>query len=151
MKRFHFPLRPLAKLRAHFELNAREAFAAAVRASEVSDAEFTHVSARVTALETLVVAGRQGTFSAASEARNISAYRGELASEAVAAKARQAARTAMENRRQDYIAAHQRLEVVKRLEEKARTAHRLEANREEQAEFDDLAGRRAARKTVLFS
>ena len=36
--------------------------------------------------------------------------------------------------------------MVKRLEEKARTAHRQAANREEQAEFDDFAGRAAHRK-----
>jgi flagellar protein FliJ len=151
MKRFHFSLRPLARLRAHFELSAREAFAAAVHTSEVSDAEFATVSARVAKLEAVVIAGRQGSFSAASEARNLGAYRGELALEAVAEKSRQAARAAMERRRAEYIEAHQRLEVVKRLEAKAHTAHRLEVNREEQAEFDDLAGRRAARKTISFS
>lgn len=151
MKRFHFTLRPVARLRAHFELSAREAFAAAVRASEASEAEFTKTSARVTQLEAAVIAGRQGSFSAASEARNLGAYRAELMLEAAAEKARQAARAAMERRRAEYIAAHQRLEVVKRLEDKARTAHRLEVNREEQAEFDDRSGRRATSQTLSFS
>ena len=151
MKRFHFPLRPLAKLRAHYELSAREAFAAAVRVQTKADEELARASARVGHVETVLVAGRQRSFSGPAEAQNLVAYRSELAAEAVAEKARRAAREAMEQRRAEYIAAHQRLKVVERLEAKAHSLHRFETNREEQAEFDDLAGRRAARKTVSFS
>lgn len=151
MKRFHFNLRPVARLRAHFELSAREAFAAAVRSAEASQAELAAASARVAKLEAIVIAGRQGSFSAASEARNLGAYRSELAVEVAAEKSLHAARALMERRRAEYLEAHRRLEIVQRLEDKARLAHRLEVNREEQAEFDDLAGRRAARETVTFS
>ena len=148
MKRFQFPLRSLARLRAHYELSAREAFAGSVRVHANSEAELAKARERVTELEKILIGGRQGSFSAANEALNLGAYRGEQAAEAVAVKHRQAARVLMEQRRAEYIAAHQRLEVVERLEEKARAAYRLEVNREEQAEFDDLAGRRAARKTA---
>ncbi|MEO7414725.1 MAG: flagellar export protein FliJ [Opitutaceae bacterium] len=148
MKRFQFPLRSLARLRAHYELSAREAFAGAVLAHTHSEAEVAKASARVTELEAVVIAGRRGSFSAASETLNLGAYRSEQAGEATAVKNRHAARVQMERRRAEYIAAHQRLEVVKRLEERAHAAYRLDVNREEQAEFDDLAGRRAARKTV---
>lgn len=151
MKRFHFPLRPVAKLRAHLELKAREQFAGAMQAHAAAVAEFRRVSTRVGQLEAAVVAGRQGNFSAAAEARNLQAYRGELASEALANKAQQAAQATAERRRAEYLEAHQRLSVVERLEEKAHAVYRLEVNREEQAEFDDLAGQRAARKTVSSS
>lgn len=149
MKRFHFPLRPLAKLRAHLELNAREAFGASVRAHAAAQQQLALAGERVSRLEALVVAGRQGSFSAAGEAQNLEAYRGELALESAAANARLEAAKAMERRRAEYLEAHRRLEVVERLEEKARTAHRLAMNREEQAEFDDLASRRAARKSTF--
>jgi flagellar FliJ protein len=149
VKRFHFPLRPLAKLRAHLELNAREAFGASVRAHAAAQEQLVRAGERVSHLEGLVIAGRQGSFSAAGEAQNLGAYRGELALESAAASARVEAAKAMERRRAEYIEAHRRLEVVERLEEKARTAHRLAMNREEQAEFDDLASRRAARKSTF--
>lgn len=147
MKRFQFPLRSLARLRAHYELSAREAFAGAVRMHTNAEAELANASARVTELEKVLIAGRQGSFSAANETLNLGAYRGEQAAEVAAAQQRQSARMHLEQRRAEYLAAHQRLEVVQRLEERAHLAYRLEVNREAQAEFDDLAGRRAARKT----
>ena len=42
----------------------------------------------------------------------------------------------------EYLAAHRDLEIVERLEAKARVAHRHENERAEQAEADDFAGRR---------
>jgi flagellar export protein FliJ len=151
MKRFQFPLRPLAKLRAHFELSAREAFAAAVQVQASAEAELSRAKARVLQLEKVVIAGRQRSFSGAGEALNLRAYRGELGAEAVAQKGAETAKIQMEQRRAEYIEAHRRLEVVKRLEQKAHASHRLELNREEQAEFDDLAGRRAAQKAPSLS
>jgi flagellar export protein FliJ len=55
----------------------------------------------------------------------------------------------MQQRRADYIEAHRELELVKRIEEKTRARHRLACDREEQAEFDDLAGRRAAGRATV--
>jgi flagellar export protein FliJ len=149
MKRFHFPLRPVARLRAHYEVRAREAFAAAVSVLAQSEEELARASVRVVQLEAAVVAGRRDHFSAAGEAQNLGAYRHELGAEAVAEKGKTAAQAAMEQRRLEYIEAHHRLEVMRRLEERAVAAHRLELNREEQAEFDDLAGQRAARKSLF--
>lgn len=151
MKRFHFSLLPVARLRAHYESRAREAFAAAVGVCAESEQKLARASARVVALETAVIAGREKLFSAAGEAQNLGAYRDELGVEAQAAKAKMAAQAAMEQRRQEYIDAHRRAEAMRRLEEKARAAHQLDLNREEQAEFDDLAGRRSARKTISNS
>jgi flagellar export protein FliJ len=54
----------------------------------------------------------------------------------------------MQVRRMEYVEAHRRLEVVRRLEEKARAVHRYEMGREEQAEFDDLATRRFVRQSL---
>ena len=59
-----------------------------------------------------------------------------------------AACVAMIDRRSFYINAHRRLEIVRKLEAKALTAHREAAQRHEQAEFDDFAGRSAFRKLL---
>jgi flagellar protein FliJ len=150
MKRFRFPLRPVAVLRAHRELRAREAFAASVHIYVKAEEELVRTRERVAKFEATLFAGRHGHFNAAEEGHALAAYRQECDVEATSERAVFSAREQMQQRRADYIDAHRRLEVVRRLEEKARTTHRLEANRSEQAEFDDLAGCRAARKT-LFS
>jgi flagellar FliJ protein len=149
MKRFRFSLRSVAVLRAHRELRAREAFGAAVQAFVESEQAVAAVRARVAAFEAELAAGRRTKFSAAEEARALTVYREECAAERRADEALAAARTLMGQRRAEYLEAHRRLEVVKRLEEKARLLHRLGQQREEQTEFDELAGRRHARRSSL--
>ena len=151
MKRFRFPLRPVAVLRAHREMRAREAFAASVHAYVKSEEELATTRARVAQFEAALFAGRSGRFSAADEAQSLAAYRAECSAEAESERLMITARAAMQQRRIEYLDAHRKVEVVKRLEEKSRTAHRLAGNREEQAEFDDFAGRRVASRRTLFS
>jgi flagellar FliJ protein len=143
MKRFIFNLRPLSLLRAHRESRARDLFAAAVRARVKSEEELARTRARVAEFEAALFAGRRERFAAAAEALSLAAYRRESALEVTAERAVLAARAEMGRCRADYLEAHRKLEVVQRLEEKARAAHRLAASRAEQAEFDDFAGRRA--------
>jgi flagellar FliJ protein len=147
MKRFRFTLRPVAVLRAHRELRAREAFGTAVHAYVKSEQDLAATRERVARFESAMAAGRQKRFSAAEEAHALAAYRQECALEFHAERAMLSARSAMNQARADYLEAHRKLEVVKRLEVKAREAHRLETNREEQAEFDDFASRRASRRS----
>jgi len=142
MKRFSFPLRPVALLRAHREARAREAFAGAVQALAQAEAAHTAARARLAALEATLTAARAGRFHAAAEADRLVAHRRECAVEAELARASAAARTVMEQRRAEAIEAYRQLEVVRRLETKARTDHRLAHGREEQAAFDELAARR---------
>jgi flagellar protein FliJ len=151
MKAFRFSLRPVSVLRAHRELRAREAFAAAVHAYMQSDEELAATCARVAQFEAALCEGRGAHFSASEQARALAAYRRERLAEAEAESARQSAHQAMQQRRADYLEAHRKLEVVRRLEEKARGAHRLAAGREEQAGYDELAARRCgARRPTLF-
>jgi flagellar protein FliJ len=151
MKRFRFPLRPVAVLRAHRESRAREAFAAAVHAYVQAEENLAAVRARVARFEATLFAGRRTRFNAAEEAHSLASYRRECAAEAEAERATFAARAAMDQRRAEYVEAHRKLEVVHRLEAKARAAHSHAAGRAEQAEFDDFASRRAARHEPLFS
>lgn len=148
MKRFRFPLRPVAILRAHQELLAREAFAAAVQAFVRAEEELAATRRRVRQLESDLTASREGKFTGPDVARALMAYRAECTAETQAEQAVAAAQQAMQERRVEYVDAHRRLEVIKRLEEKARATHRYETGREEQAEFDDFATRRFARRSL---
>ena len=142
MKRFRFSLHPVAVLRSHREARAREAFSASVHAYLLTDQALAATRRRVAEFEAALAAGRTGRFSAAAAAGSLAVLRRECAAEAEAERAVVLARAEMQARRTDYLAAHRQLEVVKRLEEKARGSHRLAVNRAEQAEFDDYSGRR---------
>ena len=148
MKRFRFPLRPVAILRAHKEMIAREAFALSVQAYVKAEEQLATARSRLRSLESELTTGRTRQFDAAAEARALAAYRDECDVEAEADKAMRSAQDLMQQRRLQYLEAHRRVEVVKRLEEKARQAHRHETNREEQAEFDDFATRRFSRRSL---
>lgn len=148
MKRFRFSLRPVAVLRAHREMRAREAFGASVNAYVKSEEELAGVRRRVAQFEAALFAGRRERFSAAEEAHTLAGYRRECAAEVEAERATNAARDAMQKRRVEYLEAHRKLEVVHRLEAKAKTAHQLAVNREEQADYDDFAGRQASRRKL---
>jgi flagellar FliJ protein len=146
MKRFRFPLRPVVVLRAHRELRAREAFGLATREVAAAEAELAKAQTRVAAFGATLAAGRQVAFSASAEANSLAGYRRECA---VATKAERGVATAnglLQQRRAEYFEAHRQLDIVERLEVKARAAHQIEMNRHEQAELDDLAGRQASRR-----
>lgn len=145
MKRFRFPLQAVAVLRAHRELRAQEAFGHAVQALQRAEAEHAAVQRRVAQLERALSANRQGTFSASEQMQALAAYRQERVVELSSEKAVASAQNLVNQRRAEYLEAHRNVEVVKRLEQKARAAHQLECNREEQAAFDDFAVRRSSR------
>ena len=151
MKRFRFPLQPVAVLRAHRESRAREAFAFAVHGYVEAEAVLQSTRQRVAQFEAALFAGRAGSFNAAEESHNLAGYRREAAAEVADERTMTASLDRMNQRRAEYIEAHRQLEVVSRLEVKARSAHRLATNREEQAEFDDYANRRANRHEPLVS
>lgn len=145
MKRFRFALRPVAVLRAHRDSRAREAFASAVHLYVQAEEDLNRTRVRMRALEGALFAGRQQTFRAAEAALLFSDYQRECESEAEADRRVNAARDEMHRRRDEYLEAHRQLEVVQRLEEKARAKHRHEADKEEQAEADDFASHRRIR------
>jgi len=151
MKRFHFSLRPVATLRSHRKAQAREAFAASIQVFIHAEESLALMRSRVAMFETAIHAGRRDRFSGAGEAEALAAYRHECAAEAAAERELAAAREAMERRRAEYLEAHRQVEVLQRLEDKARAAHRQEVSREEQAAFDEFAGQRRARSQPALS
>jgi flagellar FliJ protein len=150
MKRFRFPLRPVAVIRAHRELRAREQFAAAVHAFVVAEEELAAARVRQARLEAALFSGRSQTYRAAEAALLLADYRRDCAAEVAAERRVITARDEMQKSRAAYVEAHRQLEVVHRLEDTARLAHRRTCEREEQAEFDDRAGR-SHRKPAFLS
>lgn len=147
MKKFRFPLRPVAVLRAHQELRAKEAFAASVHACTRAEQELATTRTRLKQFEAALTQGRADTFSPTDEAQSLAAYRHECGVEAETEKALRKAQEIVQQKRNEYVEAHRRVEIVSRIEVKARTAHRLEVQREEQAEFDDFASRSVSRRS----
>ncbi len=148
MKRFHFSLRPVSVLRAHRQALAREAFAASIQAFSKAEEALELQRSRVALFESALQAGRRERFSPGREAEALAAYRQERAAETAAERELAGARTRMERRRAEYLEAHRQLDVLHRLEDKARTAHRHEVAREEQAAFDEFAGRQHHARTL---
>ncbi len=151
MKRFRFPLRPVAVLRAHRESRAREVFATAVHDYVQAAAALESTRRRVADFEAALFAHREGRFQAAEEAHNLAGYRREAAEEVAAERALFAANATMAQRRNDYLEAHRQLEVVHRLEAKARSHYRIALGREEQAEFDDFSLRHARHRGTTIA
>ena len=148
MKRFRFPLRPVAVLRAHHQARAREAFAAAVHAYVEAEERLASLRAQLRHLEEVMRDGRRASFRAADEQSFWSAYRLVCASELKEERALIEARAVMEDRRQKYLEAHRAVKVIEKLEHKARTSYRLETDRAAQIELDELAGFRVARRVA---
>ena len=149
MKRFHFPLRPVAVIRAHKEMRAREAFAVSVHAYVKTEERLAVTRARVADFERLLFAGRSGRFQAADAAALFRVYRMECHAELETEREVVAAKDTMNLRRNEYVEANRQLKIIHRLEEKARDKNRLENARMEQNELDEFAGYRASRRPVL--
>jgi flagellar FliJ protein len=146
MKRFRFPLRPVAVLRAHRQARAREAFAASVHVYVEAEEHLATIRAQQRELEAIMHDGRRATFRAADEVSFWSAYRRVCEDEVKSERTVIEARTLMEERREQYLEAHRAVKVVDKLEQKARTVYRQEVDRESQNELDEMAGFRVARR-----
>lgn len=146
MKKFRFPLRPVAILRSHLELRAREAFAKAVHLYVEAEERLGSIRRHMAELESILFTDRRGSFDAATAASFFRAYRQECTREIVAEREAIAARAAMQAARAAYLEANRKVKVISRLEDKARSTHRRAADRAEQAELDELASHRATRR-----
>ena len=96
MKRFTFPLRPVAVLRAHRELRAREALGAAIQAATVAEDRASAASVRVRDLALAICGRRRAAAAVRDEIALTQSYRRECAAELEAHKQLTAARTLVE-------------------------------------------------------
>ena len=145
MKKFRFPLRPVAVLRAHAEQKAREIFAGAVHAYVATEENRLAATRRVAEIGAELSASREGTYAAEEAAMLYRAYRNECEEEMRQQRLLIEARDLMTRRRVEYLEANRRLRVVERLEEQSRTRHRTAGLAAEQAESDELTAGRAGR------
>ena len=149
MKRFLFPLKPVAIMRAHEELRAREALAASIRAYTQAAENLVAARARVAELEAIIALSRRERMRASDQAAFHHAYRRECAAEMESQRRLLAARAAVEKCREGFLEANRRVKTVERLEQRARAAYRLDSLRAEQSGIDEIAGRRSVQRGIL--
>jgi flagellar export protein FliJ len=149
MKRFRFPLRPVSVVRAHNEARAREKFAAAVHDYVGCEQELARIRGRIADLNSALFESRGERFDAGGQATYLADFRHESAAEIPAERAVIAARAEMERCRADYVENRREMEAINRIEERSRAAYRAAVLRGEQAEFDELSGHRAARRSAV--
>lgn len=145
MKRFCFPLKSVATVRALREQQAREAFAATVRAVNDAEAALARARARVVEIEEVLRTGRAQAFRAGEHAEFIAAYRQELVLEQKAIDAVVQARARMETARTGWLETRRNLQAIDNLQARARRRHQVESERAEQVALDEHAALRALR------
>jgi flagellar export protein FliJ len=149
MKKFVFSLKSVAILRAHREHAAREALAAANRVCTALELRLNAARMCLNEMEQLRSAGRSGCFRPADDVAFFHAYRLQWAAESDLRKQLTAAVAQADKRRDACVEANREVKAIDRLEATALAAHRAHAGRVEQAEFDEHAGRRAARRKPI--
>ena len=137
MKKFTFPLQPVATLRNLQEMRASEAFAGANRRVEACGAALADQQLRVAQfVESLIVCRTTGV-AGPTQAAFMQAYRAELDQEKTATHELEQARQAQEAARQRWIEAHLQVRLVEKLRGKARERFQTELFRFEQRQLDD--------------
>ncbi|HEY1764004.1 MAG TPA: flagellar export protein FliJ [Opitutaceae bacterium] len=149
MKKYAFPLRSVAILRAHREHAAREALAAANRVCSALEIRLNAARLCLNEMEQLRSAGRSGCFRPADDVAFFHAYRQQWATESDLCQQLADAVAQADKRRDACVEANREVKAIERLEATAIAAHRAQIGRAEQAEFDEHAGRRAARRKPL--
>ena len=149
MKRFRFPLRSVAILRSHKEAVARDRLAAAIRMCAAVEVRLDEARMRLLQMEQLRSVERSGRFRPADEISFFHAYRRECATEAEVTKQLAAAVTEVDAQRGACVEANRAVKAIERLEESSFEAYRAGAFRSEQAESDELAGRRVGRRMPI--
>jgi flagellar export protein FliJ len=142
MKRFRFPLHPIAVIRAHAELRARENLAAALRECAAAESHLHSWQLRLVETEMRLTGHRVGRFNGTDVASQLKAYRADCVARDDAVAALREARSEMQKRRGEYVEANRALKAIEKAEAHAREAHRAENAHLEQAEIDEFAGRR---------
>ncbi len=137
MKKFHFPLEPVATLRNLQEMRASEAFAVTNRRVAECGEQLDRQQLRVAQFVEAVIDQRSTGLPAAMQASFLHAYRRELDQEAEVGRALEQARTEQEKARQHWIDAHLQVRLVDKLRLRARERFRAELIRFEQRQLDD--------------
>ena len=145
MKRFRFRLESVRAIRALAERSARERFGLAQQHLAATEAALRAAQLRRVELAEAINAARSGCFRPGEQSSSLSALTLARQAELDATRRRDEATTARERAREDWLAHRRRLQVIERLEEHARLAHREALDKAEQATLDELSSIAAAR------
>lgn len=151
MKRFRFRLESVLSLRAVAELAERERFGVAQRELAAAlDARRLAAERRDT-LARSIAESVAGTFRPAEHSASLRALDLARQAELEAARRAEQATTARDRARETWLAARSRLQVIERLQTRARDAHREAAEKAEQTLLDELASLASARASLPFA
>lgn len=148
MKKFRFPLKSLATVREARELQAREAFSAAVNAAAVAEQRLRSVRQRLTELERVMLGERSTLFRPADQSAFLYSHELEVRREREARDALAEAQAVVEQRRKDWMLSRRDLRLIEKLESKARASHQRELERELQLQLDDRTNALVSRSTA---
>jgi flagellar export protein FliJ len=151
MKRFRFALQSVATLRELRELRARESLAAAIRVCEQAELALADARGRRELIEDLVRSGRAFTQRAAEHVAFLRALRLAAADEMTARRNVEQAHSVRDQRLAEYYEASRAVKVMDNLETRARAAHRLATEHEEQTVLDERSSVAAARAHRFLS
>lgn len=145
MKRFRFRLESVRALRALAERSARERFGLAQQRLAAAAAALRAAELRRVELAEALSAARAGCFRPGEQTAGLFALGLARQAELDAARLRDEATAARDLAREEWLAHRRRLQVIERLEERARLAHREAMEKAEQATLDELSSLAAAR------
>jgi len=145
MKRFRFRLEAVRTLREVAERGQREAFGVAQQ--RLAAAELAAQAAATARRELFerVAGTRTGVFFPSEQTAGLEALRRAEKRETDAARVVKEAAEARDQARERWLEARRALQVMERLEEKARAEHREAADKAEQTVLDELASISALR------
>lgn len=143
MKKFRFNLQTVVMLRDHRERLAKEILASYIAAHQRTVDQHRAATAHLAEASASVQSSRAGAFNPGEQAHLILGLRAAGESERAAADEVTKAAAEVSKWRDSYVVAHRNVEVIRKLETKARAHHRYESERETQNTYDDFAARRA--------
>lgn len=149
MKRFRFHLESVKTVRSLGEQRAREIFAAELRNLVTADMVLRDARAWREALVEETGGSRAQTFRTGDQTAAIEALASAVATEKNAVKRRELADAALAEARSRWLGCRRELEVIHRLEARARELHREAAEKAEQAILDEHATLNHARLAAL--
>jgi flagellar protein FliJ len=149
MKRFRFNLEAVLSIRAVTERRAREHFGFAQAKVAEANQHLDQARYQRAALGEALATSRANHFRAVDQAGGMAALRLAERSELEATRLLNEAETARTRIREEWLLARRGLQVIERLEVRARQAHRLAADKLEQTLLDELGSMAAARVAHL--
>lgn len=145
MKRFRFRLESVRGLRDLAERRERERFGLAQQKAAAAFEAVRVARERRAGIALSLASSHLGSFRAVDRVGGMAALRIAERGEAEAVRLLSEAEAARDRAREEWLAARRNLQVIERLEERARLAHREAADKAEQNLLDELGSMSAAR------